>query len=246
MQSRSIPLIHLGWRAYVPAAAKACVGMGLVASVMASAVWTKEAGTLPALVGLERSAASFENFTPEFPPATDPSAMLADAGTELESEAVFPIASEPASDTSVEVMTVEPLTPDMPEWDTETRWFDGRPIRPSKVVVMKVTGYSPDNRSCGEFADGQTATLHSVWTNAMRLVAADPEVLPYGSMITVPGYAADQVVPVLDCGGAIKGTRLDLLFPTHERALAWGVRTIRVTVWEYADGEPAPNPRKVR
>jgi 3D (Asp-Asp-Asp) domain-containing protein len=102
-------------------------------------------------------------------------------------------------------MTVEPLTPDMPEWDTETRWFDGRPIRPSKVVVMKVTGYSPDNRSCGEFADGQTATLHSVWTNAMRLVAADPEVLPYGSMITVPGYAADQVVPVLDCGGRSRG-----------------------------------------
>ncbi len=246
MQSRTIPLIHLGWRAYVPAAAKACVGMGLVASVMASAVWTKEAGTLPALVGLDRSAASFENFTPEFPPATQPVATLTDAVTELESEPVLPIASEPTSDTSVEVMTVEPLTPDMPEWDTETRWFDGRPIRPSKVVVMKVTGYSPDNRSCGEFADGQTATLHSVWTNAMRLVAADPEVLPYGSMITVPGYAADQVVPVLDCGGAIKGARLDLLFPTHERALAWGVRTIRVTVWEYADGEPAPNPRKVR
>lgn len=158
-----------------------------------------------------------------------------------------PVITQEASDeAAVEVMTVEPLTPDMPEWDTETRWFDGRPIRPSKVVVMKVTGYSPDNRSCGEFADGQTATLHSVWTNAMRLVAADPEVLPYGSMITVPGYAADQVVPVLDCGGAIKGARLDLLFPTHERALAWGVRTIRVTVWEYADGEPAPNPRKVR
>lgn len=218
----------------------------MVACVMASAVWTKEAGTLPALVGLDRSAASFENFTPQFPPATRPPAATAVAEAEPESEPALPIAVEPASDATIEVMTVEPLTPDMPEWDTETRWFDGRPIRPSKVVVMKVTGYSPDNRSCGEFADGQTATLHSVWTNAMRLVAADPEVLPYGSMITVPGYAADQVVPVLDCGGAIKGARLDLLFPTHERALAWGVRTIRVTVWEYADGEPAPNPRKVR
>lgn len=246
MQSRTIPLIHLGWRAYVPAAAKACVGMGLVACVMASAVWTKEAGTLPALVGLDRSAASFENFTPEFPPASQ--LVLAPPVVYVTPvpEPVLPVAAAPAAEASVEVMTVEPLTPDMPEWDTATRWFDGRPIRPSKVVVMKVTGYSPDSRSCGEFADGQTATLHSVWTNAMRLVAADPEVLPYGSMITVPGYAADQVVPVLDCGGAIKGARLDLLFPTHERALAWGVRTIRVTVWEYADGEPAPNPRKVR
>lgn len=246
MQSRSIPIIHLGWRAYVPATAKACAGLGLMACVMASAVWTKQAGTLPALVGLDRSAASFENFTPQFPPASGPvaSSPVVEPPTEPEPA---PIAVQEAPvEAIVEVMTVEPLTPDMPEWDTATRWFDGRPIRPSKVVVMKVTGYSPDNRSCGEFADGQTATLHSVWTNAMRLVAADPEVLPYGSMITVPGYAADQVVPVLDCGGAIKGARLDLLFPTHERALAWGVRTIRVTVWEYADGEPAPNPRKVR
>jgi 3D (Asp-Asp-Asp) domain-containing protein len=246
LQSRTIPLIHLGWRAYVPAAAKACVGMGLVSCVMASAVWTKQAGTLPALVGLDRSAASFENFTPQFPPASEPVVLSPVVEAPPEPEPAPVITQEASDEAAVEVMTVEPLTPDMPEWDTETRWFDGRPIRPSKVVVMKVTGYSPDNRSCGEFADGQTATLHSVWTNAMRLVAADPEVLPYGSMITVPGYAADQVVPVLDCGGAIKGARLDLLFPTHERALAWGVRTIRVTVWEYADGEPAPNPRKVR
>jgi 3D (Asp-Asp-Asp) domain-containing protein len=111
---------------------------------------------------------------------------------------------------------------------------------------MRVTAYSPDHRSCGEFADGQTATLHSVWTNGMRLVAADPKVLPYGTMLTVPGYADNEIVPVLDCGGAIKGARLDLLYPTHERALQWGVQDLRVVIWEYADGKPAPNPRKVR
>jgi 3D (Asp-Asp-Asp) domain-containing protein len=133
-----------------------------------------------------------------------------------------------------------PATPD------EIRWFDARPIRPARTIIMTVTAYSPDERSCGEFADGQTATLHSVWTNAMRLVAADPTVLPYGTMLTVPGYADDSVVPVLDCGGAIKGTRLDVLFPTHEAALKWGVRRIPVVVWEYADGLPAPNVRKVR
>mgnify|MGYP000333116534 CR=1 FL=1 len=73
---------------------------------------------------------------------------------------------------AVEILAVEPVTESDPEWDLSTRWFDGRPVRPSKVVLMRVTGYSPDSRSCGEFADGQTATLHSVWTNAMRLVAA--------------------------------------------------------------------------
>jgi 3D (Asp-Asp-Asp) domain-containing protein len=40
---------------------------------------------------------------------------------------------------------------------------------------------------------------------------------------------------VLDRGGAIEGKRLDVLYPTHERALQWGRRTVEVTVWQYAD-----------
>lgn len=111
---------------------------------------------------------------------------------------------------------------------------------------MTVTAYSPDARSCGEDADGQTATLHSVSTNNFRLVAADPKLLPYGSMLSVPGYADGTVVPVLDCGGAIKGRRLDVLYPTHERARQWGVQKLAVVVWEYADGAPADNPRRLR
>ena len=45
-------------------------------------------------------------------------------------------------------------------------------------------------------------------------------------------------MPVLDTGGAIKGNRLDVLYPTHEVAMRWGVQDIEVTVWEYADGLP--------
>lgn len=215
----------------LPVAARTLGGAAVIALVMGSAVWTKRAGSLPALVGFDRSALPVQVATaPEADPT--PTAAIAEA------------ASDPAS--QIEVVGVEEITESSPEWDLSTRWFDGRPVRPGRVLLMKVTGYSPDGRSCGEFADGQTATLHSVWTNAMRLVAADPKVLPYGTMITVPGYADEEIVPVLDCGGAIKGARLDLLFPTHEVALKWGVQTVRVVVWEYADGQPAPNPRRVR
>lgn len=222
--------IKLGARAYAPMAARFVASVALVAAVMGSAVWTKRAGTLPALVGLERTNTA----TPSSEPTITP------ASFETEEEV------QPEVEPEVEIIAIEEITEDSPEWDAETRWFDGRPVRPSKVMVMRVTGYSPDSRSCGIYADGQTATLHSVWTNGMNLVAADPKVLPYGSMITVPGYANDQIVPVLDCGGAIKGNRLDLLFPTHRRALVWGVQDVRVTLWAYADGKPAPNPRKVR
>lgn len=133
-----------------------------------------------------------------------------------------------------------------PVAEREIRWFDGRPMRPTKTVWMTVTAYSPDKASCGKFADGHTATLHSVSTNAMQLVAADPKILPYGSTISIPGYAKDDIVPVLDCGSAIKGHRLDVLYGTHARARQWGVQRLPVTVWEYADGLPATNPRKAR
>ena len=116
------------------------------------------------------------------------------------------------------------------------RWFDGRRVTPARTLWMRVTAYSPDPRSTAPFDDGLTSSLKSVWTNGMRLVAADPRVLPEGALVSVPGYHGAEVVPVLDRGGAIKGHRLDVLYPTHERALSWGSRWLSVTVWQYADG----------
>lgn len=130
--------------------------------------------------------------------------------------------------------------------DPEIRWFNGRPVRPARQMTMEVTAYSPDWRSCGDSDDGITATLHSVETNGHALVAADPKVLAYGSLLTIPGYDQGRIVPVLDCGGAIKGKRLDVLYSTHARARQWGRRTLKVTVWEYADGKPPDEPRKAR
>ncbi|MFI4881629.1 MAG: 3D domain-containing protein, partial [Phycisphaerales bacterium JB064] len=130
--------------------------------------------------------------------------------------------------------------------DQGIRWFNGRPVRPARVITMKVTAYSADAASCYPFADGQTATLHGIDTNGGYLVAADTDLLPFGTMLTIDGYANNQVVPVLDRGGAIKGNRLDLLFPSHEAALKWGVKTLDVVIWEYADGKPAIDPREQR
>jgi 3D (Asp-Asp-Asp) domain-containing protein len=140
----------------------------------------------------------------------------------------------------------EPALPENAITDTSIRFFNGRPVRPARTIRMKVTAYSPDEESCGDSADGITSSLHDVWTNAGKLVAADSRVLPLGSIISVPGYDNGQVVPVLDRGGAIKGKRLDLLYPTHSQARKWGVQTLEVTVWEYADGKPADDFRAIR
>lgn len=59
------------------------------------------------------------------------------------------------------------------------------------------------------------------------IVAVDPNVIPMGSKLNIPGYgegiAADQ-------GNAIKGNRIDLCFPTHQEALKWGIKTVTITV----------------
>ena len=186
-----------------------------LAIAITSAIWTKERGTLPGLAQIEA------------PPQVMPVAL------ESKTNAVDHSASVLVAEQEVEEVSI----PESTTLDTSTRWFDGKMIRPSKVIYMTVTGYSPDERSCGKFADNKTATMYSVWTNGMNLVAADPKLLPYWSMVSIPGYATNDIVPVLDCGGAIKGNRIDLLYPTHKLARQWGVRSLPVTVWEFVEAE---------
>lgn len=133
------------------------------------------------------------------------------------------------------VTEVVEFTPEQAE--AGTRWFDGRKVRPARTIWMTVTAYSPDHRSCGEYADGITASGKSIWTNGMKLVAADKRLMPFGTMLSIPGYDGGAIVPVLDRGGAIKGNRLDVLYPTHSTARKWGVQKLPVTVWEYADDD---------
>lgn len=114
--------------------------------------------------------------------------------------------------------------------------FDHRPIQPVKTRTMKTTAYSPDEKSCGKWADGITASGKSVWMNGGRLVAADRAV-PYGTILTIPGYNDGKPVQVWDRGGKIKGNRLDLLYPTHEIALQWGVQDLRVVFWEFVESD---------
>ena len=115
------------------------------------------------------------------------------------------------------------------------RAFGGRKLEKVRTIDMTVTAYSPDARSCGKWADGITASGYSVWTNGMKLVAADTDLLPFGTIVTVPGYNDGKPVQVLDRGGAIKGKRLDVLYPTHNIARQWGKQQLKVTVWKYAD-----------
>lgn len=250
------------------------VGYVAVAALGAwTAVLTHRVGSVPPLARVEFIRTDEANTLPEGADVLGPAFLdnavsggfaslvqpLADAPgipaslSRPEKDATFetsPIAAASGSATGGPLETPD-LAGDEGPWakyadDPTVRWFNGRPVRPVRVMSMVVTGYSPDAKSCGESADGITATLHSVYTNGFSLAAADPDVLPYGSLITVPGYDGGKIVPVLDCGGAIKGRRLDMLFPTDSQAMRWGKQRLNITVWRYIDGKPAENPRKLR
>ncbi len=77
-----------------------------------------------------------------------------------------------------------------------------------------------------------TASGRPVTTNRGRFVAADTGVLPFGTQVSVPGYHGGQKVPVWDRGCTIKGNRLDVFFPSHQRAKEWGVKYLPVTIYD--------------
>jgi 3D (Asp-Asp-Asp) domain-containing protein len=71
---------------------------------------------------------------------------------------------------------------------------------------------------------GTTATGAPV---GFGTVAVDPAVIPLGARLSIPGYGPGVAS---DTGSAVHGAHVDVWFPTIEEALAWGTRTVTVTI----------------
>lgn len=93
------------------------------------------------------------------------------------------------------------------------------------AMEIVATAYCPCVKCCGK-SDGITAT--GVKAKANRTVAADPNILPYGTEILC---GMGEFV-VEDCGGAIKGNRIDFFFDSHEEAVNFGRQEFSIWVKE--------------
>lgn len=58
------------------------------------------------------------------------------------------------------------------------------------------------------------------------IIAVDPNVIPLGTKMFVPGYGEGIAA---DTGSAVKGAIIDVWVPTVAEALAWGRRTVTIT-----------------
>jgi 3D (Asp-Asp-Asp) domain-containing protein/predicted nucleic acid-binding Zn-ribbon protein len=85
----------------------------------------------------------------------------------------------------------------------------------ARTLTVTATGYS---------LSGHTATGLPV---GFGVVAVDPAVIPLGTRLTIPGYGEAVAA---DTGTAVQGTTIDLWFPTLADAMAWGRRTITITL----------------
>ena len=83
------------------------------------------------------------------------------------------------------------------------------------TITVSATGYA---------LPGRTATgLPVGW----GVVAVDPSVIPLGTHMNVPGYGSAVAA---DTGSAVRGAVIDLWFPSEAQALAWGRRSVSITL----------------
>jgi 3D (Asp-Asp-Asp) domain-containing protein len=100
------------------------------------------------------------------------------------------------------------------------RGFNGT-IRLAKAAIsMVATAYTANCSGCsGTTATGQRA--------GHGIVAVDPQVIPLGSHLYIPGYGHAIAG---DTGGAIHGNRVDLGFNSNADAMQFGRRSVTVYV----------------
>ena len=89
------------------------------------------------------------------------------------------------------------------------------PAAAGSTITVTATGYS---------LPGRTSTGLPVGPG---VVAVDPSVIPLGTRLTIPGYGEGIAA---DTGNAVGGYTIDLWFPTLTDALAWGRRTVTITL----------------
>jgi cystine transport system substrate-binding protein len=85
----------------------------------------------------------------------------------------------------------------------------------ARTLTVTSTGYS---------LPGHTSTGLPVGPG---VVAVDPSIIPLGTRMTIPGYGEGVAA---DTGSAVQGYTIDLWFPTLSNALAWGRRTVTITL----------------
>ena len=94
----------------------------------------------------------------------------------------------------------------------------------SKEMVVTATAYTAYCKGCS----GTTAYGIDLRANpSQKVIAVDPRIIPLGTKVWVEGYG-EAIAG--DTGGAIKGNKIDVFIPSHDNAMEWGVKKVKIKV----------------
>ena len=97
--------------------------------------------------------------------------------------------------------------------------------------TFKLTAYCPCSKCCGKWANDAAVKVGAIGVPLVQgtSIAVDPKVIPYRSSVYIDGHE----YKAHDCGGSIKGNRIDVYFEDHNTALHFGVQYKEVFIWKY-------------
>ena len=134
------------------------------------------------------------------------------------------------------VVQKELLQNNMNTVETETdKEVDKQVDKPVGLGNFKLTAYCKCSICCGKWAydrpldeNGNEIVYGAIGEKLKEgySIAVDPSVIPYGTEVIING----KVYKAQDCGGAIKGNRIDLYMDSHTDALEFGVQYAEVFV----------------
>ena len=74
---------------------------------------------------------------------------------------------------------------------------------------------------------GQTASGIGV---RRGMIAADPRILPLGSIVRLQAGQYSGIYTVMDTGTGIRGRRIDIYFPSRTEAMRFGLRDVKIEI----------------
>lgn len=117
--------------------------------------------------------------------------------------------------------------------------FFGDELSQDKISLGEfiLTAYCSCEKCCGRWANDRPVDENGnqlVYGSTGILlvpglsIAVDPDVIPYRSQVEINGH----IYIAHDCGGAIKGNRIDVYFDNHKDALEFGVQKAEIYLVE--------------
>lgn len=99
----------------------------------------------------------------------------------------------------------------------------------AKTVTMNASAYCACYKCCGKRPGDAGYGITASGVKARRgIVAVDKKYISLGTKIKIHGMPGTYIAA--DTGSAIKGKRIDIYNPSHESALRFGRKLIRVTI----------------